>query len=86
MVGNLAVELVKTKDFTLKDFRADGSTQKGLLSLFKDMADNPDKEEFEYHLASFHAKYGSKRKLYIKRNHLALMKRYYNLERPKTEV
>ncbi|WP_257575232.1 hypothetical protein [Vibrio parahaemolyticus] len=82
----MAVELVKTKDFTLKDFRADGSTQKGLLSLFKDMADNPDKEEFEYHLASFHAKYGSKRKLYIKRNHLALMKRYYNLERPKTEV
>ncbi len=83
--GELGCRTSENQGFYVEDFKADGSTQKGLLSLFKDMADNPVKEEFEYHLASFHAKYGSKRKLYIKRNHLALMKRYYDLERPKTE-
>ncbi|MGY6437356.1 site-specific integrase [Vibrio parahaemolyticus] len=83
--GELGCRTKENQGFYVDDFKADGSTQKGLLTLFKDMADNPDKEEFEYHLASFHAKYGSKRKLYIKRNHLALMKRYYDLERPETE-
>ncbi|TNZ67270.1 hypothetical protein CGK42_22100, partial [Vibrio parahaemolyticus] len=83
--GELGCRTKENQGFYLEDFKADGSIQKGLLSLFKDMMTNPDKEEFEYHLASFHAKYGSKRKLYIERSHLNLMKRYYDLERPKTE-
>ncbi|MGR5300060.1 site-specific integrase [Vibrio alfacsensis] len=83
--GELGCRTQENQGFYLQDFKADGSTQKGLLSLFKEMADNPDKEEFEYHLASFYAKYGSKRKLYIERAHLNLMKRYYEQERPKTD-
>lgn len=83
--GELGCRTRENQGFYLEDFKADGSIQKGLLSLFKDMVANPDKEEFEYHLASFHAKYGSKRKLYIERSHLNLMKRYYDQERPRTE-
>ncbi|WP_235868503.1 hypothetical protein [Vibrio ezurae] len=83
--GELGCRTKENQGFYLDDFKADGSIQKGLLSLFKDIMANPDKEEFEYHLASFHARYGSKRMLYIKRSHLGLMKRYYDQERPKTE-
>lgn len=82
--GELGCRTKENQGFYLEDFKADGSIQKGLLSHFKDMMANADKEEFEYHLASFHAKYGSKRKLYIERSHLSLMKRYYDQERPKT--
>ncbi|MFA0053969.1 site-specific integrase [Vibrio echinoideorum] len=83
--GELGCRTKENQGFYLEDFKADGFIQKGLLNLFKDMMANPDKEEFEYHLASFHAKYGSKRKFYIQRSHLSLMKRYYDQERPKTE-
>ncbi|CAH1535342.1 conserved hypothetical protein [Vibrio rotiferianus] len=83
--GELGCRTKENQGFYLEDFKADGSIQKGLLSLFNEMVDSPEKEEFEYHLASFHAKYGSKRKLYIERSHLNLMKRYYDQERPKTE-
>ncbi|TVU74157.1 site-specific integrase [Vibrio tasmaniensis] len=83
--GELGCRTKENQGFYLEDFKSDGFIQKGLLNLFKDMMVNPDKEEFEYHLASFHAKYGSKRKFYIQRSHLSLMKRYYDQERPKTE-
>ncbi|MDN3629777.1 site-specific integrase [Vibrio lentus] len=83
--GELGCRTKENQGFYLEDFKADGFIQKGLLNLFKDIMANPDKEEFEYHLASFHAKYGSKRKFYIQRSHLSLMKRYYDQERPKTE-
>ncbi len=83
--GELGCRTMENQGFFLEDFHADGKKQKGLLRLFNELSNNPEQEEFQYHLPSFHAKYGSKRIFYIERSHLQLMKRYYDTERPKTE-
>ncbi|MDF9389348.1 site-specific integrase [Vibrio sp. 1151_11] len=80
--GELGCRTSENQGFYLGNFQADKKMQEGLWSLFKKAKESPEKEEFEYHLPSFCAKYGSARTLYISREHLQLMERYYNTERP----
>lgn len=82
--GELGCRTSENQGFYLDDFQADGKKREGLRSLFNKLKESPDKEEFEYHLSSFVAKYGSARTLYISRTHLSLMERYYNTERPES--
>lgn len=80
--GELGCRTSENRGFYLEDFKADGKWREGLRSLFKKLKKLPEKEEFEYHLASFNAKNGSARTLYLSRTHLELMERYCNTERP----
>ncbi|MGO2320614.1 MAG: site-specific integrase [Vibrio toranzoniae] len=82
--GELGCRTSENQGFYLGNFQADGKMREGLLSLFNHQKEYPEKEEFEYHLPSFDAKYGSARILYISRDQLQLMKRYYNTERPES--
>lgn len=82
--GELGCRTKENQGFYLDDFKADGKLQRGLLTLFNELADKPEQEDFEYHLSSINTKYGTARKLYIKRYHLELMKRYHEKERPQT--
>ena len=83
--GELGCRTSENRGLYLDDFQADGKVREGLLSLFKKLHELPYKEEFDYHLPSFDAKYGSARILYIPRTLLQLMERYYNIERPESE-
>ncbi|HHX8367171.1 TPA: site-specific integrase [Vibrio alginolyticus] len=82
--GELGCRTSENRGFYLADFKADGKIRLGLQSLFKQLKESPEKEEFEYHLSSLDAKYGSARTLYIPRTHLELMERYCNTERPES--
>lgn len=82
--GELGCRTSENQGFYLDDFQADGKKREGLRSLFKNLNQSPDKEEFKYHLPSINAKHGSARTLYISYTHLQLMERYYNTERPES--
>ncbi|EJB8531323.1 site-specific integrase [Vibrio parahaemolyticus] len=80
--GELGCRTSENRGFYLDDFTADGKKRDGVLRLFQQLTTFPAQEEFEYHLPSFDAKYGSRRTLYISREHLEMMERYYRTERP----
>lgn len=82
--GELGCRTKENQGFLLEDFKAGKQTYSGLLTLFKLMKTNPEKEEFEYFLSSIYTKYGRPRTLYIPRHLLELMERYYKEERPKS--
>ncbi|WP_394240453.1 site-specific integrase [Vibrio astriarenae] len=82
--GELGCRTSENAGFYLDNFEADGKIRDGLKSLFNKLRESPE-EEYKYHLPSFDAKYGSARTLYISRNHLLLMERYYTTERPESD-
>ncbi len=83
--GDLGCRAKENQGFLLNDFYANKKRYKGLLSLFKELKSNPSKDEFEYHLSSLYTKMGRSRTLYIPRQLLEKMYRYYKTERPKTD-
>ncbi|WP_404764703.1 site-specific integrase [Vibrio alginolyticus] len=80
--GELGCRTKENQGFLLNDFTVNKKRYSGVLSLFNELDKNPEKDEFEYHLSSLYTKYGTSRKLYISREHLRKMKRYYDQERP----
>lgn len=83
--GDLGCRTKENQGFLLEDFVTGKKKQKGMFSLFKELDRNSEKEEFEYHLSSLYTKYGRSRTLYIPRELLKKMRRYYNIERPQTD-
>ena len=80
--GELGCRARENRGFLLNDFISNRKSYSGLKTLFSEMEKYPDKEEFEYHLGSVYTKYGRSRTLYIPRNLLAKMKKYYDENRP----
>jgi integrase len=83
--GDLGCRTKENQGFLLDDFATGKKKQKGILSLFKELERKLEKEEYGYHLSSLYTKYGRSRTLYIPRELLRKMKRYYDLERPHTD-
>lgn len=83
--GELGCRTAENQGFLLNDFKSNKQKHKGLLSLFEELEANPNKSEFKYHLSSLYTKYGRSRTLYISRMQLRIMRRYYELERPKSD-
>ncbi|ABM02023.1 phage integrase family protein [Psychromonas ingrahamii 37] len=88
--GECGLRSKENQGFLLNDFRIGTKTHKGLLSLFEDMEDNPEKSEFEYYLQGRFSKAkrhsgGSSRKVYIHSDLLRRFKEYYEMERPESD-
>lgn len=81
--GELGCRTSENIGFLLNNFKANKKKHDGILTLFKELDTNPDKQEFEYHLSSLYTKYSRSRTLYISRELLEKMKLYYDTERPK---
>lgn len=80
--GDLGCRSKENQGFVLEDQNINRTKFPGLLTLFKNFAEKPTQDEFEYHLSSIFTKYGRSRTLYIPRAHLAKMKTYFETERP----
>ncbi|MEZ8225303.1 site-specific integrase [Vibrio splendidus] len=83
--GELGCRTMENQGFLLHDFEVNKKKHKGILSLFKELNGNPERQEFEYHLSSLYTKYKVSRFLYIPKSLLLLMKRYYETERPDSD-
>ncbi len=88
--AELGTRTKEVPGFYLKDFEYGQKTRKGLLTLFDEMDDNPDKTVFEYYLPGINSKGkpgkgGMSRKLYIEAELLQAMQEYYQQERPNSE-
>jgi integrase len=83
--GDLGCRTKENQGFLLENFVAGKKNHKGVLSLFDELDRKPEKEEFKYYLSSLYSKYGFSRILYISRELLIKMKRYYDTERPHTD-
>ncbi|RPF13323.1 site-specific integrase [Vibrio crassostreae] len=83
--GELGCRAKENQGFLLKDFRVNNKSHSGMLNLFYELEENPNKDEFKYHLSSLYTKYGRSRTLYISRALLEKMKLYYDTERPITD-
>lgn len=82
--GDLGCRTKENRGFLLHDFKANQRTYNGLLTLFNQLESNPNQEDFKYQLSSLYTKYGRSRMLYIPRDLLEKMKKYYELQRPKS--
>lgn len=83
--GELGCRTSENQGFLLKDFKAGNEKYDGILTLFDKLDNNPDQEEFEYHMSSLWTKYGRSRTLYIPSYLLKLMRKYYHEERPASD-
>ncbi|MGB0936241.1 MAG: hypothetical protein ACPGTQ_02220 [Colwellia sp.] len=89
--GTCGVRAKENIGFLLKDFKAGGNHYKGLDSLFREMKENPNQQDFEFYLQGKYSKSnngqgGISRMLYIPRETLKCFKRYKDKERPKCEI
>lgn len=82
--AELGCRTMENRGFLLNDFKANQMQYSGILSLFEQLESNDSQKEFKYHLPSLYTKYGRSRMLYIPRDLLQKMKRYYDLERPQS--
>ncbi|WP_284296144.1 site-specific integrase [Thalassotalea loyana] len=82
--GELGCRTKENTGFLLHDFKVNKETYSGLLTLFEQLESHPNQEEFKYYLSSLYTKYGRSRMLYIPRGLLEKMKKYYELERPRS--
>lgn len=80
--GELGLRTKELKGLLLNDFEANRETKKGLKSLFDELENDNNIEEFEYYLSSLYTKYGTSRIIKISRYLLEKMKLYYENERP----
>lgn len=83
--GELGCRTRENQGFLMEDFTANQKKHNGMLSLFSELEQKPDKGEFKYHLSSLYCKYGCSRTLYIPRALLEKMKLYYDIERPQSK-
>jgi integrase len=86
-MGELGCRSKECQGFLVDDFTIGGKVYKGLKSLFLEMRENPDKEEFEYYLQGKFSKSkrsagGESRMLYFHRDLLKRFKDYFDTERP----
>ncbi len=86
-MGEMGCRSKECQGFLVDDFTVGGKTHKGLKSLFLEMNQNEDKEEFEYYLQGRFSKSkrssgGESRKLYFHRALLLRFEHYYECERP----
>lgn len=82
--GELGCRTKENQGFLLSDYKANKETYSGLLTLFSQYEANNEQSEFEYVIPSIYTKYGRARVLYISRELLGKMKKYYETERPQT--
>lgn len=80
--GELGCRSAENRGFLLNDYKSNKETRQGLLSLFRELELQADKQVFRYYLASLYTKRGRSRTLYIERDHLIKMKKYYEEDRP----
>lgn len=88
-MGELGCRSKECQAFLVDDFTIAGKTHKGLKSLFLEMKENPDKEEFGYYLQGKFSKSkrssgGESRTLYFHRDLLMRFKNYFENERPES--
>lgn len=86
-MGELGCRSKECQGFLVDDFTIAGKTHKGLRTLFLDLEENPEKDEFEYYLQGKFSKSkrsagGESRKLYFHRDLLLRFKKYFQNERP----
>jgi integrase len=86
-MGELGCRSKECQGFLVDDFTIAGKVHKGLKSLFLDMKENPEKEEFGYYLQGKFSKSkrsagGESRTLYFHRDLLTRFKNYFENERP----
>lgn len=77
----VGLRTMENTGLSLHDFKAKNSHQPGLLTLFREMNNNPSKQSFEFSLNGKFTKRGKTRKVYFSRDLLASMQRYYENER-----
>tara|TARA_R110001599_G_scaffold310115_1_gene517220 strand:- start:18029 stop:19267 length:1239 start_codon:yes stop_codon:yes gene_type:complete len=86
-MGEMGCRSKECQGFLVDDFIIGGKIYKGLKSLFLDMDEDSDKEEFEYYLQGKFSKSkgsagGESRVLYFHRDLLKRFKNYFDNERP----
>ena len=89
-MGELGCRSMECKGFLVDDFTIAGKTHKGLRTLFLDLVENTEKNEFEYYLQGKFSKSknsagGESRKLYFHRDLLLRFKKYFENERPQSK-
>ena len=83
--GEIGLRSKENQGLVLNDFTVGGKRYPGFKSLFKQMDEECEQQEFQFHLQSKFTKGGSKarsRTLYIHRTLLVKYKRYFDEERP----
>jgi integrase len=88
--GECGLRSKENLGFLVSDFRVGNKIHNGLLSLFDEMDNNPEKMEFEYYLQGLFTKSvrhsgGKSRTIYLHRDLLRRCKEYYYIERPKSD-
>lgn len=89
--GTTGVRAKENIGFVLNDFMIGQKKYRGLLSLFRQLALNPEQTKFEFLLQGKYAKArsgagGKSRMLYIPRETLIRFKEYYENERPECDI
>jgi integrase len=89
--GTCGVRAKENIGFLLKDFKAGGNHYKGLDSLFSEMKENPNQQDFEFYLQGKYSKSingqgGISRMLYIPKETLKCFKKYKDKERPECDI
>lgn len=85
--GECGLRSKENQGFLMNDFRVGVKKHQGLLSLFKEMDNKPEKQEFEYYLQGIFSKSirhsgGKSRTIFLHRDLLRRFKEYYDEERP----
>tara|TARA_R110002167_G_scaffold248021_1_gene454032 strand:- start:43321 stop:44550 length:1230 start_codon:yes stop_codon:yes gene_type:complete len=88
--GEVGLRSKENVGILLNDFEVGNKKHKGLLSLFKEMKDNPTKDEFIFYLQGKYTKsrrngFGLPRNIFFTRELLLRMKEYYDKERPESD-
>ncbi|WP_043316125.1 site-specific integrase [Microbulbifer sp. HZ11] len=88
--GELGLRSKENLGLLVNDFHVGGKKHLGLMSLFKKMDNDPDRDVFEYFLQGIYTKGvrfqgGRSRTIYIHRSLLQRMREYFETERPMTE-
>tara|TARA_R110000744_G_C19364166_1_gene561711 strand:+ start:342 stop:1574 length:1233 start_codon:yes stop_codon:yes gene_type:complete len=89
--GTTGVRAKENIGFLLNDFVVGNKKYMGLLSLFQQLEQSPEQEQFEFWLQGKYSKGrrgagGKSRKLYIPRDTLHRFKQYYDKERPNCDI
>ncbi|MEQ3660716.1 MAG: hypothetical protein ABNH21_17365 [Glaciecola sp.] len=87
--GECGLRSRENQGFLLDDFKVGAKTYKGLLTLFDDMKNHPEKVEFEYFMQGRFSKSvrysgGKSRMVFLHRSLLERFKAYYDNERPES--
>lgn len=88
--GELGLRTKENLGILVNDFEVGAKIHKGMLSLFKEMRDNPSQNEFKFYLQGKYTKaprngFGEPRYIFFTRELLFRMNEYYEEERPESD-